>query len=464
MKLRNIKPLNRFFILFLALNLLLTVFYFDKGLNWNSTSRILPIMSYFEQGNFQIDKYKDRTGDISYINGHYYTDKAPLATMIVLPVYKVFVATGLIKRQNSGDDLPAIGVIASILTAVIPFLLLLFLILKKLIEIKPAFSPVLLVMSLYGGMIFVFSNAFYSHLLAGIFILSAYLMLKQRKFLWAGVFTGLAFATEFPLGVFLPVWALIILIKERSFLKSFIFSLGVLPFILFILYYNYYFTGSPFSMLYQFEAQPGFAEEFNQANTIFGFALPRLENVWEMIFGQYKGLLFYMPIFILIIFQLYKSLGKLRIKEITTSYLIIPSILFAFLIVSKSISWWGGWTYGPRYLIPLCFLLIYEGLIFLSKCDFSKIWFYGVAVFGLICAWMAKSTCVYSIPTEEKYPIFGYIFYKFKHGEFNQDNLLTFLFGISPKCASYCWMLLFLGSFILLFYQFKKYQKHEIIQ
>ena len=459
MLLPQIKPQNRFLILFISLNFLLSVFYLDKGFNWNSISRILPIMSYFEQGNFQIDKYKDRTGDISYINGHYYTDKAPLATMLVLPVYKVLVTTGIIKRQNSWEDLLAIGIIGAFITAVIPFLLLLFLLMKRLLNINAAFSSVLLVMSLYGGMLFVFSSAFYSHLLAGIFTLSAYLLLKENRFLLAGLLTGLAFASEFPLGIFLPIWALIILIKERSFKKSMLFVLGVVPFILFIFYYNYYFTGSPFTMLYQFEAQQGFADEFNSANTIFGFTLPRLENIWEMIFGQYKGLFFYMPILILIFLQLFKSVGKVRLKELTANYFVIPSLAFAGLIISKNISWWGGWTYGPRYLIPLCFLLVYEGVIFLAKTDFFKVWFYCLSGFGLICAWMAKSTVVYSIPTEENYPVFGYIASKFTMGEFNQNNILTMLFGVNAQWAAYLWLLLFICSILLLYFHFNRSYK-----
>ena len=462
--LKRISPKNRFIILYLSLNLLLSVFYIDKGINWNSISRILPIMSYFEQGNFQIDKYKDKTGDLSFVNGHYYTDKAPLASMIVLPVYKVLVSSGIIVRNNSWDDLVPIGFLASFLCGTLPFLFLLYLMMKHLMEVKSKISPVLLVLlSVYGSMLFVFSSAFFSHLLAGAFILSAYLLLKKKRFFWAGFLCGMAFASEFPLGVFLPIWAFIILVREQSFKKSLFFSIGSLPFILLILFYNYYFTGSPFSMLYNFEAQQGFADEFNQANTIFGFGLPRLENVWEMLFGQYKGLLFYMPILAFFVFQYFKEGVKIKFKKLFSSYLILPSIIFALLIVSKSYSWWGGWTYGPRYLIPLCFLLVYEGTMFISKQNFSKKWFYGITAFGLLCAWMAKSTVMFSIPTEEKYPVFGYVVSKFNEGAFNQNNILSMLFGIDPQWAAYSWLGLFIGSSVLLVYLYKRMISNKLL-
>jgi len=40
-------------------------------------------------------------------------------------------------------------------------------------------------------------------------------------------------------------------------------------------------------------------------------------------------------------------------------------------------------------------LLAYEGIIYLAKTNFSKILFYCITGFGMICAWLAKSTVVY---------------------------------------------------------------------
>ena len=74
----------------------------------------------------------------------------------------------------------------------------------------------------------------------------------------------------------------------------------------------------------------------------------------------------------------------------------------------------------------------------------------------MICAWMAKSTVVYSIPTEEKYPVFGYVFHAFRTKNFNPDNLFSMIFGMNPQFSIYCWVVIFIGSIIWLNLLYKK--------
>ncbi len=82
---------NTFLLVFFMLNLLIGSFYLDIWKNANTTSRALPIITYFEDGTFRFDKYHELTCDKSFINGHYYTDKAPLPTYVVLPFFGALV-------------------------------------------------------------------------------------------------------------------------------------------------------------------------------------------------------------------------------------------------------------------------------------------------------------------------------------------------------------------------------------
>jgi len=458
----KISPKRRFLTVFVLVNLFLSVFFIDKCNNWNSVSRALPIMAYFEQGNFQLDKYHHLTGDISYINGHYYTDKAPMVTMLVFPFYKALVTFGLITRHNSEADLIPINILAGILAGSVPFTLLLFMLMKALLHLKNRIPPVVFVMlPLYGSFLYVFSGTFFSHLLAGMFILFAYTELKKSHFFMAGISAGMAFATEFPLGIFIPIWALIILWREKSFRKAVIFSLGTLPLLLFIFFYNYYFTGSPFTMLYKYEAIAGFAEEFNKADTIFGFGIPRPENIWDMLFGQYKEIYFYLYVLFLLCIHIYIALPDYRKWNVFKSYLIIPVVMFMILIVSKSISWWGGWTYDPRYLIPACMIIVYEGLIFLSDKKFNIFIFYILSIFGLFCAWMAKATVVTGIPSDKLYPVFEYVATSFRNKNFNPNNILSMLFNVSPHLAAYLWVILFAALIYWLIKEYSLFVKRE---
>src|SRR5437588_7025723 len=92
--------MKKFYFLFIFLNLVITCFYIDLWSNANTTSRILPVVSYFESGTFSIDKYQELTCDKSFIANHYYSDKAPLPTLLVLPVFGILKAAGIIRSDN----------------------------------------------------------------------------------------------------------------------------------------------------------------------------------------------------------------------------------------------------------------------------------------------------------------------------------------------------------------------------
>jgi hypothetical protein len=113
--------------IFVLCTLLLCIWYIDVWENSNSCSRVLPVATYFEQGNFVLDKYKDKTIDISVIDGHYYMDKAPLPTIIALPFFGLIKSLGLVKAVDGSYYGKAIYITGAIVCGIIPFLLILFL-------------------------------------------------------------------------------------------------------------------------------------------------------------------------------------------------------------------------------------------------------------------------------------------------------------------------------------------------
>ncbi|MEO5571040.1 MAG: hypothetical protein ABIT08_16365, partial [Bacteroidia bacterium] len=92
-------------------------------------------------------------------------------------------------------------------------------------------------------------------------------------------------------------------------------------------------------------------------------------------------------------------------------------------------------------------LLLFEGIMKMSDQPFSrKIFFYLCSGVGLILAYMAKSTVVYSLPTEEKNPVFNIIIPEFFKGNFNENNLLSLLFGADYAAGNLFWLPLFLAG------------------
>src|SRR3954463_14180522 len=83
-----------------AVNLLLAGYFLDSVPSPNPTSRALPVLTLYEEGRYAIDTYEKFTMDKSFVNGHYYSDKAPLSTWVVLPFY------GLLKILHLADAGP----------------------------------------------------------------------------------------------------------------------------------------------------------------------------------------------------------------------------------------------------------------------------------------------------------------------------------------------------------------------
>ena len=91
---------------FLAANLFLSSFYVDIWCTPNAVSRALPVLTLLENGSPAIDKYVRRTGDKSRVGDHYFSDKAPLPTLLAVPFYRLVQAVGLDKTDIRTKKFP----------------------------------------------------------------------------------------------------------------------------------------------------------------------------------------------------------------------------------------------------------------------------------------------------------------------------------------------------------------------
>ena len=430
--------MKKFYIIFFLVNLLLSSWFLDTWNNANTTSRALPVVSWFEDGTLRIDKYHELTPDKAKINGHYYTDKAPLPTLITIPFYGLIKSLGWLDETNQDVPGKEVYILGSFLFGSLIFSLLLLLTLLNIPKNIPSTTPTILVMMpYYGSFIFVYSGTFYAHLMSSFLILLGYLMIRKKQYVWAGVFSGLAFLNEYTLALFFPVWALQIWIQEKTFFKGFLFGLGTLPAVIFIGIYNNIFTGSPFEMLYKYHT-------FQFLHENYGFRLPSLESVWGLTFSNFKGLFFYAPFLVLFFVVLIR---KFLWQNFSRHYLTWISVIF-FLVIASYDVWWGGWCYGPRLLFPVAVLLVFEGILQLSEIRFSKTLFWILTGFGLAGAFLAKITIVYSIPSSASNPFFDTIFPNIRLGNFNPNNLMTMIFGVDPLISGILWLCIFIFSII----------------
>jgi hypothetical protein len=445
--------MKKFLLVFFLVNLFLASFYLDIWINANTTSRALPIITYFENGTFKIDKYHEKTCDKAYINGHYYTDKAPLPTFLTLPFFGLLKSSGMIKPDETGSLFGKhVYILGSILTASIPITILLLMVFLKIRNQNLSVSPVLLaVLPFYASFIFLFSGTYFAHILSGIFLIGSYIYLKRENHLLSGVLAGLSFLCEFNLAVIFLVWGVQLIIKYRKLSPLILFSAGVLPSVIFILIYNYIFSGSPFTMLYRFH-------NFDEIHNNYGFLFPSFKSVWGLSCSWYKGLLFYSPFLILVFFLALKSMKDKGFFTLLTHPLLLSSLVYFFFTASY-FGWWGGWTQGPRLLLALAMLLTYEGILFISNREFSKFFFWIVIAFGLLITLLSKITVAYSVPTNVANPMIDLVIPEFIHGKFNENNILTMAFNLRPVYSFVVFVLVFTSGIVFLNQWYKKLEK-----
>lgn len=100
---------------------------------------------------------------------------------------------------------------------------------------------------------------------------------------------------------------------------------------------------------------------FTEVNTPFSF--------YTLFISEDRGLLLYSPIFVLAFLGIIRAL-----KKRTTEIVVLLGTLFVCILLYSS--WgdpWGGWAYGPRYLIPsMALLSIFIG-VWISQFRYSRV-------------------------------------------------------------------------------------------
>lgn len=430
-----IKLLTLFFIV----NLFLSSFYIDVWNNDNTTSRILPAVTFLEDNVYNIDKYKDKTGDISYVNGHYYTDKAPLPSILLIPILKGLKFLNIVTSDENGSYLSyKVYVIASFAFGSIPFSLIFVLFIRFA---KIARENIwLLMLGIYGSFIFVYSGTFFSHVLTAFILLVTFILYERKKYVLAGFMGGLAFLTEYNIALLFIIWTVFDLVIKKDIKPILYFGLGSFPAIVFIAFYNYIITGNMFDMLYKYC-------NFDNMDENYGFLYPTIESLWGLSFSVFRGVFIYAPLLFFIILSYFIQNKNKLMKFLYDNYFI--SIIIYFLFIASYKYWWGGWSYGPRHLIPITVLIFFIGF---NKLNINRFIFVLIVFFlGIVPSFISKATVVYSVPTAVKNPFVDLIIPKLLSGKFNENNLLTMLFGVNAGISFMVFSTIFLLVIFLLY-------------
>lgn len=431
---------------FLFILLFFTYSYFYHGGGHNSNTRINLTRAIVEEGRFMTDSFSLNTADLAINNGHTYCDKAPGTSFLgVIPFFFITQLEKILPEKFVyiwGDRLRNHITIAfsvsliSAISALFLFELLGFystnLILRLFVTIGYSL----------GTPAFAYSTLFYGHQVAASFLIIILFMIHkiilgetsyEREWLYlfiSGLLSGLTVLSEYPTApviVFLTIFIFIKLIDKK---KIIYFIAGGLIIAAFMFSYNTICFDNPISVgysTYGSKENPSWAQ---MKKGVMGIELPRIDVIYKLLFGTYRGL-FYLAPFLLLSIPGFYFFFKIKEKR-HFFYLSILITVFYLCLNSgygnSQIFWGGGYAMGPRHLVPMIPFLMVPILLSLKRIKFLGVF---LILISILISFMAVAVAPRA-PYEYSNPLIQYYITNFFRGELSKNIVTTF----PPKFSS----------------------------
>lgn len=395
--------------------LLLTCFayFFPRWADWGQNSKLDLTMAIVDQGTFAIDDYSHNTGDYALYKGHHYSDKAPGTAFLGVPFYAVFKAVTssslldrLITRLSTNAALAATlqekgtGLLrekvyfamalsfvtfftVSIPSAALGVILYHFL---GRFTAKPWLRLLLVLAYALATVAYPFSMTLNGRqIVAGLTFAAFYLIYQYRRrevganTLWiVGFLMGWAIITDYPVGLILVglfIYAFFSAPDKRHLIRL---VLAGIPPVTLAAWYNYRCFDTPLPVGY-------FYSELYTDLHYTGFlslSFPTLSALYGLTFSPFRGL-FYLSPFLLLAVPGFWLMGHDRTHR-AEFWLCLWAVSSFFWFNSSSAMWWGGFSVGPAYLVPMVpYLMVPIAYVASSMWQ----WGWGKLAFGVLLVW-----------------------------------------------------------------------------
>lgn len=433
---------------------MLLVLFFHQGVSANPMSRLITVFGVVDDGRLRGDHWGGETIDKAIIGGHAYSDKAPLASFLVIPFYAIW------RHYNRSAPEPVYQTaavhIADLLVAAVPFAIFALLLRRRATwrENSRVASQIALLGSL-STCLFNYGNVYFSHMLSAVLWVGAYVLAVERdQCLLAGFVGGCGVLAEYPIALLDFILALWLLGRRGStWRRSAAFVAGAVAPAVATFGYNVAVTGRPFDFPYSHVS-----DVWRTMRVAFGVRLPSPEAAWELLFGQYRGLLFYAPtLAVLAPLALRRPMrgdplpGVDFVRARSRWALLVAIAAADFVFVCSYFKWDGGWCTGPRHLAPIIALLVYEGSGKLARSwPRRRLVFYGAALIGIAVNLAAAATN--PIPAESaSHPMFDVFLPSLLSDRLNGHNLAVEWLGVRNRLwILWLWFALFIAVFAAL--------------
>lgn len=432
---------NKLIFAIFLISFLFTYSYIDFEANMSvGEGHVYLAKSIALSRDFNLNEYWGNAGvDVIKLEGNYYSSYPPLNGLLMAIPYFILQVIYYLWVRFFGSIDGNLSIVLESLAFSLPSSIALagiLIILKKYLKAHTSNSPYILNLFIIGTglgtLLFSYSVSFFNHVISTFFILSGFYLLTSnhsKKYLWAGILTGLAFLTEYPTILFsiaVFVSEISLLLSKKKKLNQFIadllwYAVPISISILILFTYNLYHFGDPFlfaeTILREQKTAIGAATHSFSQNPVYG--------LYGEFFSPLKGLFIYSP------FLIFSILG---IKTFFRNHPMRACLALSYIaLISLIYSLWndcfGATVYGSRYLISIIPFLAIFSAYFLQGQDKNRpirYLFAGLVAVGVLLtasnAWVGIADGKMNNCREN---LNSYNPYLRAHGNFNKSNIKT---------------------------------------
>ncbi len=330
--------------------------FFQQGGSDNVNSRFDAAMALGFEHHLSIDTFAANTIDEVHVGDHYFSEKAPGATYLTLPV--TFIASLFFSedeaRGETGNGLLYIATCLSL--ALVSAIAAVFFrrLLRAFAPAMPAARATAMTALVYlGTMLLPYSTSLFGHALAAAFVVIAFerlspLLADEPTSLARDVQGVLACSaavfSEYPaLIAVAPLLVCALWRHPRRLIRA--LPVALIPAAL-LMWHQYASFGNPFTPGYGKLANTPFATQMNSG--FFGIGLPRPGAALQLLVGIYRGLFVYCPLLVFAVAGFFFTESEKQKRLFTVAG---TAATLLWLLNASYGYWQGGACFGPRHLV-----------------------------------------------------------------------------------------------------------------
>lgn len=338
--------------------------YVWQARDWNGSSRLMLTYSMVDRGQVSINGLEDHTRDRARVGRRYYSDKMPGFSLLAVPSY--LFARHVVGVEPHPIGVPGVGFThwpadywialgtSGLATAATGAML-------AWLALRVGCGPTRAMLAGLGyGLAtpaLVYATLNYGHQPTAALLLGAFLLCwaarSNRSAALAGLLAASAVVVELQVATvaaIVGVYLLILTLRGRRPPGSpAAFLAGCIVPLLVLLGYNTLAFGSPLDMGYFHEDLAQFRDVHSAANPL-GLRGPDLTKLGPLLWGEHRGLITYAPLLLLAVPGWWVLARRRMWGPLGVSLASCAAVLLVNLSYPE---WTGGWSTGPRLLLPL---------------------------------------------------------------------------------------------------------------